>query len=54
MKTYLLSVVTSEAETYTCINKAKTKKEANYFLDGMCYILEKQGKSIFIKNIKLK
>lgn len=54
MKTYYLSAVCSDATTHTAQIIRKTRKEAQNFLDGMCLILVQQGKSIFIRDIKLK
>lgn len=54
MKTYYLSAVCSDATTHTTQVIRRTRKEAQNFLDGMCAVLVQQGKSIFIREIKLR
>ena len=53
MKRYLISVVCSDATTFSTQLLFKTRKEANSFCDGISFVLKKQGKTIFAETIRL-
>jgi len=52
MRTYLISVICSDATTYSQNISAECRKEADAFADGVCSLYSKQGKSIFMKTVK--
>lgn len=53
MKTYLISVVCSDATTFSEKTNFNTKKEANAFCAGVCSVFTKQNKNIFVKRVQL-
>jgi hypothetical protein len=52
MKTYLISVVCSDATTFSAQKETNSKKEAQLFCDGICAVYGHQGKSIYLKTIR--
>ena len=53
-KTYHISVVCSDTTTYSENTSANTKKEAEYFCNGVCAVYQKMGKNIYMRSVKLK